>query len=225
MAAPRSVLRALRVTALVALLLPLVSAQSQIVGRIPAALDHDVDVVAEARLALAWFPVELGRGSVDADGAFVLRFHHPLPLAREIGMSAQRLFADLRCDDLQLSDPDARVVLVRDLRVIPDGAPCEYCETLAWLSFGTRPRDAFAASGDLELQWIHSDRALRVSGLCHYGWGTETYALELHAGWNTLLLETVVVHPSEGYCDCRDVVVREVSGYPQGLAWHLRPQR
>lgn len=224
MVTPRSANDGVRVVILLALvaLVSLAWGQS-VTGTLPAgAVVVDADVVAEARLALAWFPVEVGRGRIDADGAFELRFHQPLPLEAEIAMPAVQLFAEVRCEGLTLSDPAARVVLLRDLRVIPAGAPCEYCETLGWLSFGTRPRGAHPATGDLELQWLYVDRPLSVSGSCRYGWGSETYVLDLHPGWNTLLLETLVVYPSEGYCDCRDVLVSAVPGYPDAdVAWHM----
>jgi len=203
-----------------------VAAQQHVVGQVDAgAFSVPADVVAEARLALAWFPLELGRGSLDADGAFVVRFHDPLPLPQYAGMPAERLFAGVHCDALELSDPAASVVLVRDLRVIPRGAPCEYCETLGRIYLASRPHGAHARLGDLEVQWLFADRPLRVEGVCTYGWGSERYALDLHPGWNTLVLETIAVHPSDGYCDCHDVLVTNSGAQPSGTAWHTATQR
>ena len=197
-------------------------AQLQLAGAVPAmgAL-APVDVVAETRFGLSWFPVEVGRGNVDADGAFVLRFHQPLPLEAEIAVPVEQLFEGQRCDDLTFSDRDARVVLVRELRVVPDGAPCEFCETLGAVYLASGPRDRLAATGDLVVRWIYADRDLAIDGTCTYGWGTETYALGLHAGWNTLQLETTTVIPSGGFCDCHEVLVTAVPFTPEGVRWYF----
>ena len=197
-------------------------AQLQLAGAVPSmGAFAPIDVVAETRFGLSWFPVEVGRGNVDADGAFVLRFHQPIPLEAEIAVPVGRLFEDQRCDGLAFSDPAARVVLVRELRVVPDGAPCEYCETIGALYLASGHRDRLAARGDLVVRWLYADRDLSIEGTCTYGWGSETYALDLHGGWNTVLLETTAVLPSEGYCDCHEVLVTAVPFTPDGVDWYF----
>jgi hypothetical protein len=195
-------------------------AQPQLAGAVPSmgAL-APVDVVAETRFGLSWFPVEVGRGNVDTDGAFTLRFHQPVPLEAEIAFAVERLFEGQRCDGLAFSDRAARVVLVRELRVVPDGAPCEFCETLGALYLASGPRDRLAATGDLVVRWLYADRDVSIEGACTYGWGSETYALDLHTGWNTVQLETTAVIPSGGYCDCHEVLVTAVPFAPEGVRW------
>lgn len=201
-------------------------AQLQVAGIVPALGEvAPVDLVAETRFGLSWFPVEVGRGNVDADGAFTLRFHPSVPLEDQIAVPVGRLFEGQQCVGLTFSDPDARVILVRDLRVIPDGAPCEYCETLGALYLASGPRESLAATGDTTVRWLYADRPLAIEGTCAYGWGSETYALDLHAGWNTMLLETTMVHPSGGYCDCHDVLVMDVPLTPDGVSWHFVDHR
>lgn len=180
-----------------------------------------VDVVAETRFGLSWFPVEVGRGDVDGDGAFTLRFHQPVPLETEIAVAVERLFEGQRCDGLVFSDRTARVILVRELRVVPDGAPCEYCETLGAVYLASGPRGRLAATGDMVVRWLYTNRDLSIEGTCMYGWGSETYALDLHPGWNTVLLETTSVLPSEGYCDCHEVLVMAVPLAPEGVRWYF----
>lgn len=201
-------------------------AQRELAGAVPSlgAL-APIDVVAETRFGLSWFPVEVGRGNVDGAGAFVLRFHQPLPLEAEIAVPVGRLFEGQSCAGLAFSDPAARVVLIRELRIVPDGAPCEYCETLATLYLASGPRDRLAATGDMVVRWLYTDRDLSIEGTCAYGWGSETYALDLHTGWNTMLLETTAVLPSEGYCDCHEVLVMAVPFTPEGLDWYVVDQR
>jgi hypothetical protein len=183
------------------------------------------DLVAEARAGLAWFPVEVGRGSLGADGAFALQFAEDPYLPIEVTLPVARLFDDERCEAVSISDPDARLVVVRHLRIVPRGAACEYCETLGTLYAASQAQDRLSTTGDLEVQWIYSDREVEVGGRCHHGWGDESYELSLAAGWNTVVIETVTVHPSIGYCDCHDVVV-SVAPFPTAaVAWHFVPAR
>jgi hypothetical protein len=225
MATPRSNVR--RTCAIVCLLaLSLASAQTRVNGTVgPCAAVAPADLVAEARAGLAWFPFEVGRGTVGADGAFALQFHERTDLPVEVTLVATQLLDAERCDGLTFSAPDARLVVVRDLRIIPRGAPCEYCETLGRLYAATSARGGWSSTGELEVAWMHADRPLTVEGACRYGWGEETYALSLESGWNTVVFETVFVHPSDGYCDCRDVRVT-VQPFPSAnVTWHFAPDR
>jgi hypothetical protein len=183
------------------------------------------DVVAEARHGFAYYPVEVGRGRIDDSGAFTLTFRETLTLPVEVTMPVASLFDGLRCDDVAISDPEARLVVVRDLRVIPTGASCEFCETLATVYAATRPRGSLAATGDLEVLWVHADRDVSLVGACTYGWGQEGYALALLAGWNTVVIETVEVLASDGFCDCR-LVSLTVAPFPtEGVTWHTVAER
>ena len=66
---------------------------------------------------------------------------------------------------------------------------------------------------------------MAVEGRCAHGWGQETFALGLTAGWTTVVIETTTVHPSDGNCDCQDVTVA-VAPFPRaGVAWHFVPTR
>jgi len=225
MAIPRSHVRCL-CAMFCLLVLSLALAQPRVNGTVgPCAEVAPADLVAEARAGLAWFPLEVGRGTVGADGAFALQFHERAELPVEVTVAATQLFDVQRCDGLTFSAPDARLVVVRDLRIIPRGAPCEYCETLGHLYAATRARGGYSAAGELAVAWIHADRPLTVEGACRYGWGEETYALRLESGWNTVVFETVFVHPSDGYCDCRDVRV-SVQPFPAAnVAWHFVDDR
>jgi len=217
----------IRVVGIVALvLLSFAWAQTRVNGVVGAcAAVAPADVVAESRSGLAWFPFEVGRGTVGADGAFALQFHDTLPLSAEVAAPIGLLFDEIGCVGLTISDTAARVIVVRDLRVIPRGAACEYCETLGALYAATQPRGRLSATGDLEVQWIHADRDVTVDGVCRHGWGDESYALRLEAGWNTVVLQTMAVRPSEGYCDCHDVAVT-VAPFPRAdVAWHFAPTR
>jgi hypothetical protein len=220
-------LNARRIGAILCLLvLSLASAQTRVSGTVgPCAQVAPADLVAEARAGLAWFPFEVGRGTVGADGAFALQFHERTDLPLEVTVAATQLLDAVRCDGLALSAPDARLVVVRELRIIPRGAPCEYCETLGRLYAATVARGGWSSAGQLEVAWIHADRPLTVEGACRYGWGEETYSLSLESGWNTVVFETVFVHPSDGYCDCRDVLV-SVQPFPAAnVAWHFVDDR
>jgi len=225
MATPRSnVQRTCVIVCLLAFSLAL--AQPRVNGVVgPCAEVAPADLVAEARAGLAWFPVEVGRGAVGADGAFALQFQERADVPLEVTMAATQFFDGLRCEGLTISEPDARLVVVRELRVIPRDAPCEYCETLGRLYAATKARGGWSTAGDLEVAWIHADRPLTVEGACRHGWGEETYALRLESGWNTVVFETVFVHPSDGYCDCRDVRVT-VQPFPTAnVAWHFASDR
>jgi len=208
------------------LVLSFALAQPRVNGVVgPCAEVAPADLVAEARAGLAWFPFEVGRGTVGADGAFALQFREIAEVPVEVTLAVTQVFDAQRCEGLTFSAPEARLVVVRDLRVIPHGASCEYCETLGRLYAATKARGGWSAAGDLEVAWIHADRPLTVEGTCHYGWGEETYALNLESGWNTVVFETVLVHPSEGYCDCRDVRV-SVRPFPMAsVAWHFAADR
>ena len=225
MATPRSIVQ--RTCAIVCVLaFSLALAQPRVNGVVgPCAEVAPADLVAEARAGLAWFPFEVGRGTVGADGAFALQFHERADLPVEVTLAATQLLDAERCDGLTFSAPDARLVVVRDLRIIPRGAPCEYCETLGHLYAATSARGGWSSAGELEVAWMHADRPLTVEGACRYGWGEETYALSLESGWNTVVFETVFVHPSDGYCDCRDVQVT-VQPFPSAnVTWHFAPDR
>lgn len=204
----------------------LVVAQTRVNGDVAACAQiAPADVVAEARAGLAWFPVEVGRGTVGANGTFALTFHEDPYLPIEVTVPVGHLFDVERCDGIVLSDPEARIVMVRELRIIPRGAACEYCETLGTLYAATKERGSLSTTGDVEVRWVYADRATHVEGACAYGWGEETYDLMLEPGWNTLVFETVNVHPSEGFCDCRDVTVA-VAPFPRTVAaWHYVASR
>lgn len=183
------------------------------------------DVVAEARYGFAYYPVEVGRGQIQEDGSFTLTFRETLTLPTEVTMPVASLFDGLRCEDVAISDTEARLVVVRDLRVIPTGATCEYCETLATVYAATQPRGSLPATGDLEVLWVHADRPVSVVGACTYGWGQEGYALALQAGWNTVVIETVEVLASDGFCDCRTVSLSVAPLPTDGVAWHTVDDR
>ena len=201
-------------------------AQTRVNGTVgPCAEVAPADLVAEARAGLAWFPVEVGRGTVGADGSFALTFEEEPYLPIEITVAAGHLFDGLRCEEISISDPEARMVVVRELRIVPRGAACEYCETLGTLYAATKPIGSFATTGDVAVHWIHAAGPVTIEGTCHYGWGDEIYGLDLEAGWNTVVLETVTVYPSEGFCDCHDVLV-VVDRFPRAsVAWHFVPAR
>jgi len=225
MATPCS--NARRIGAILCLLvLSLALAQTRVNGTVGACAEvAPADLVAEARAGLAWFPYEVGRGTVGADGAFALEFHPQANLPLEVTVAIEQIFDGQRCGGLTISAPEARVVVVRELRIIPRGAPCEYCETLGHLYAATSARGGFSATGELGVIWIHADRAVTVEGPCRYGWGEETYALTLEPGWNTVVMETTAVHPSDGFCDCRDVLV-SAQPFPRALvAWHFVANR
>jgi hypothetical protein len=213
-----------RVAGLVALMVaPFAVAQSTLEGRVATPDLGPVDVVAEARAGLAWFPYELGRGRLGSDGGFELHFR-PGTLPQEVTHALDGLFDAPRCAGMVVSEPAARAVVVRELRVIPEGAACEYCETIGTIYAATRQRDALASTGDVEVQWIYVDRDVTVEGRCSYGWGDETYALHLSQGWNVVVVETTAVLATEGYCDCREVTLA-VAPVPEGIVWHFIPQR
>jgi len=201
------------------------AAQTRVQGVVaPCAAVAPADLVAEVRPDLAWSPVVVGRGSVGADGAFALSFSDGA-LPAEATSPVLGLFDRLRCEGLFASDEAARIVVVRDLRVIPRGADCAYCGTLGQLYAATRARGSFAATGDLAVMWIHADRAVAVAATCRYGRGEERYDLALEAGWNTVLLETVAVRATAGFCDTQEVVL-SVGPFPTGaVAWQFQPGR
>lgn len=219
---------ALRVAVVVALFAILGAAWSQtrVNGTVGACAQvAPADLVAEARAGLAWFPVEVGRGSVGADGSFALAFHDAPYLPDDVTVPLENLFAGQSCEDLIVSEPEARVVMVRELRIVPRGAACEYCETLGTLYAATKEHGSLATTGDVEVRWIHADRPATVTGRCTFGWGQETYEIELAAGWNTVVFETVGVAESIGYCDCRDVHA-SVQPFPRAqVAWHFVSSR
>jgi hypothetical protein len=183
------------------------------------------DVVAEVRGGLAWFPYEVGRGRIGSDGAFELQFREGPAISAEATTSIERLFDGLRCEDVTISDPTARVLVVRELRVIPRDDPCEYCKTLGTLYLATQERGRLGATGDVEVHWVHADRDVSVQGRCRHGWGEEAYALDLVAGWNTVAVETTALLPSDGFCDCREVSVTVAPVVPHTVAWHFVPTR
>ncbi len=208
---------------LVLALVPFAGAQTRVNGVVPACASvAPADLIAEVRPDLAWSPVEVGRGTVGADGAFALRFHDILPT--EATAPVLGLFDRSRCDGIVASDEAARIVAVRDLRVIPRGADCAYCGTLGRIYAATQARGSFAATGDVAMMWIHADRAVEVAGTCRYGWGEERVDLRLEPGWNVVLLETVAVHPTDGFCDTREVEVF-VGALPPTAIWHFQPDR
>jgi hypothetical protein len=221
MSIPRSSL-----TILLIALLAVALAQPRVNGVVPACAEvAPADVVAEARVGLAHFPFEVGRGSVGADGSFALQFRDAIVVPTDIAMSVPQLFDGVTCPDLAIGDPLARVVVVRDLRVIPRGAACEWCETLGTLYAATQPRGSLSTSGDVAVQWIYADRPVTVLGNCRHGWGGETYDLTLEAGWNTVVVETVAVHGGIGYWDVHDVRV-SVQPFPTATAtWRFVPMR
>ena len=135
-----------------AMLLSSAAAQTRVNGVVPAcAAIAPADVVAEVRAGLAWFPFEVGRGTVGADGSFALRVHEQPNLPVELTATVMHLFDGLRCEQVTISDHAARIVVVRDLRVIPRGAPCEYCETLGRLYAATRTQGRHATSSAREI--------------------------------------------------------------------------
>jgi hypothetical protein len=183
------------------------------------------DVVAEARAGLAHFPFEVGRGTVGADGSFAMRFRETMVVPTDVTMAVGQLFDGVTCPELAISDPATRVVVVRDLRVIPRGGACEWCETLGTLYAATQARGSLNTTGDVEVQWIYVDRAVAVAGMCRHGWGAETYALVLEPGWNTVVARTVAVHGGIGYWDTHDVLL-SVEPFPTATAsWRFIPAR
>lgn len=199
-------------------------AQTRVNGTVgPCAQVAPADLVAEARTGLAYFPVEVGRGTVGADGSFALAFHEELSLPPGIALPVGQMFGGATCTNMAISEPEARLVMVRELRIVPRGAACEYCETLGAMYAATQARGSLRATGDLAVHWIHANEPVTITGTCTFGWGTETYDLSLEPGWNTVVLETTEVRGGEGYCDCHDVLVT-VAPFPRALvAWHFAP--
>jgi hypothetical protein len=201
-------------------------AQTRVNGVVgPCAAVAPADVVAEARAGLAHFPFEVGRGAVGADGSFALQFRDEMVVPTDVTMAVAQLFDADTCATLSISDPMARVVVVRDLRVIPRGGSCEWCETLGTLYAATRARGSLSTTGDVEVRWIYADRAVTVEGLFRHGWGAETYDLALEPGWNTVVVETVDVRGGLGYWDVHDVLVA-VQPFPTAtVAWRFESAR
>jgi hypothetical protein len=201
-------------------------AQTRVNGVVgPCAAVAPADVVAEARAGLAYFPFEVGRGAVGADGSFALEFREEMVVPTDVTVAVAQLFDADTCANLSVSDPAARVVVVRELRVIPRGGACEWCETLGTLYAATQARGSLSTTGDVEVHWIYADRAVDVEGLCRHGWGAETYTLDLQPGWNTVVVETVDVRGGLGYWDVHDVLV-SVQPFPTATAaWRFAPAR
>jgi hypothetical protein len=224
MSMPRSL--GIRIVSVFALTLWMAaSAQPRVGGNAELLVPAPADVVAEARGGFAWFPFEVGRGQVGSDGSFELEFRVGVRLPDDVTTPVEHLLDARRCEEVTVSDPAARVVVVRELRLIPRDAACEYCETLGTMYLATRDRTSLGATGDLAVQWIHADRDVSVHGRCRHGWGEETFVLELQEGWNTVVIETTAVIPSEGFCDCRLVSISVVTSTPETVAWHVVPTR
>ena len=224
MTVPRSL--GVRIVSVLALTLWMAaSAQPRISGVADHLLPAPADVVAEARGGFAWFPFEVGRGQVGSDGSFELEFRAGVRLPNDVTTPVEHLMDAQRCEDLAVSDPAARVVVVRELRLVPRDAACEYCKTLGTLYLATRDRTSLGATGDLAVQWIHADRDVSVQGRCRHGWGEEAFALDLQEGWNTVVIETTALIPSDAFCDCRLVSVTVVTSVPETVTWHAVPTR
>ena len=208
------------VFALVFVTVPFAWAQIMVSGTVETYAGGPADIVAETRQGVLWHPVALGRGHIGVDGSFELELIESTALPAEAFMPVTTLFADARCEGLTFSDPEARIIAVRDLRVIPEGAPCEFCQTLGTVYTASQPHGALPRTGDLAVNWFVVDRALTIEGTCSYGWGREAYQLDLAEGWNSVVMEVTEVKPETDFCDAMKVRV-EVRPFPsEKLSWH-----
>ena len=209
--------------ALVAIVLGWSLAQSTITGTIQGYTSGAADIVAETREGVMWLPVDLGRGSLFADGSFSVSLRAPDEVPAEVFQPITSLFPADKCEGLTLSDEGAKIVAVRELRVIPKGASCEYCGTVGTAYAATQPRGGLARTGDLTGSWFLVDRPVSVQGTCTYGWGQEVYDLNLTQGWNPLVLEATKVEAATDFCDCVTMQVQQRELPPHGLTWHFQP--
>lgn len=207
----------------VALVLGWSFAQPTITGTMEGYSAGAADIVAETREGVLWFPVDLGRGLVAEDGSFSVRLKAPTEVASDVYMPITALFPADRCDGLKLSDPQAQIVAVRDLRVIPKGASCEYCGTIGTAYAASQKHGSLPRTGDLTANWFLADRPVTIQGTCTYGWGQEVYDLKLDQGWNPIVLQNTEVKPVTDFCDCVTVTVEQRSIMPSELVWHFQP--
>lgn len=211
------------VVTLVALALSWSLAQPTITGTLSEYTAGAADIVAETREGLLWFPVDLGTGPLFADGKFTVTLVSADKVPAEVFTPITALFPAERCEGLTLSDSATQIVAVRELRVIPKGASCEYCGTVGTAYAATQPRGSLPRTGDVSGVWFLVDRDVTIQGTCTYGWGQEEYDLSLNQGWNQVVLETTQVEPTTDFCDCVTVKVEQKSLMPQDLVWHFQP--
>lgn len=211
--------------ALATLALGLGRAQPTITGTLESYTDGPADIVAETREGVMWLPVDLGRGSLAADGHFTIALRPSDEVPAEVFLPIDTLFPQDRCADLTISDPAAMVVTVRDLRVIPQGASCEYCGTVGTVYAATQERGRLPRTGDASAAWFLVDRAVNVSGTCTYGWGQEVYDLSLEPGWNPVVLEATQVQATTDFCECVSMSVQQRPLADAPLHWYYTPYR
>lgn len=181
------------------------------------------DVVVETRLGVTWFPVELGRGAVAADGGFEIELRGLDAIAPDAFVGLESIFPEERCE-LIASDRGAQVILVQALRVISQGDTSEYGATLGTLYAASHEVAAMPHLSDVHVNWLLVDRDVHLDGNCAYGWGTEHYDLELVAGWNTLIGEVTGLTATDGFFDVQRVEHR-VAPIPGTVHFHFVPMR
>ncbi len=186
-------------------------------------LGMPADVVVETRLGVTWFPVELGRGSLDADGRFEIELRALDAIDDDAFVGLDAIFPDDRCR-LVASDPEVQVILVQELRVIPGGGACEYCATLGTLYAASHETDAMPHLSDVHVNWLVVDRDIHLDGRCDYAWGTEHYELDLAAGWNTLIGEVTGLTATDGFFDVQQVD-HTVATIPATVHFHFVPMQ
>lgn len=198
-------------------------AQPTITGTLDEYTAGAADIVAETREGVMWLPVDLGRGVVFADGTFNVRLRAPDEVQSEVYIPITAMFPADKCEGLTLSDSAAKIVAVRELRVIPKGASCEYCGTVGTAYAATQVRGSLPRTGDLGGAWFLVDRPVTIDGSCTYGWGQEVYDLKLDKGWNPVALETTKVEATTDFCDCVTMKIEQRSLVPSELTWHFQP--
>jgi hypothetical protein len=198
-------------------------AQPTITGTLDNYTAGAADIVAETREGVMWLPVDLGTGPLFADGKFTVTLVSADKVPADVYMPITSLFPADKCEGLTLSDSSAKIVAVRELRVIPKGASCEYCGTVGMAYAATQTRGSLPRTGDLSGAWFLADRPVTITGTCTYGWGQEVYDMTLQQGWNSVALETAEVKPATEFCDCVTMKIEQRSLVPSELVWHFQP--
>ncbi|UCH25518.1 MAG: hypothetical protein JSV66_16540 [Trueperaceae bacterium] len=180
-------------------------------------------LVAETRQSPIWFPVTLGQGHLATDGSFEFELVTGEATPSEGVMPILEFFTSLGCETLKVSNDDATIFAVFDLRVLPEGElEPFYAATLGTIYQASHPHNTVPRLGDFTVNRFCVNKEVTVTGTCSYAWGEQVYELELKEGWNTVVEEVAALEPATDLSDYM-IVRSETRTLSEELHWFYRP--